>query len=305
MGVQKGKRMMTKDSVQALTEKLKGFSERNRLAATFDADDCIATMQALTSHITSVIVEFQEFAMFRSRAIERGTDFEHIKQMGYPPAHRVSKYGRCNFPGESILYAANNPETSFLEIDFNDEKPCAVIVQFKLKGDERLRLLPIGELDHYRRHGKPRVTSPNAAENLEAFLGPLEHYDRIAYQFVDAYLADYMSRVPDETTERNLYEVTAGIAGALLQQPDVDGLIFPSVRHDGGLNYVIKPDVFDAKFEVHKFMLTTDLYDHGYGLFEYFAYAEGTQLNPDGQFIWGSTYRYANARSTWPLSAEQ
>jgi hypothetical protein len=296
---------MNKESTQRLTQDLKSFSQRNRSATEFDPDDFCTTFEKISPFVTNVIIEYLDFLMFRSRAIERGTDFEHVKQMGYPPAHRVKTFGRCNMPGQSILYAASNQETSFLEIDFSDEKPCALIVQFKLKPNEKLRLLPIGELDHYRRHRRPRVNAPGAADNLQALLDPLEHYDRVTREFVDAYLADYLSRVPDEKNERNLYEVTAGIANAMLSQSDVDGLIFPSVRHHGGLNYAIKPEAFDSKFIVEKYVLTTELYNHGYGLFEYFAYAEGAQLNDAGQFVWHSNYRYGNARMTWPLSAEQ
>lgn len=295
---------MNKESTQKLTQDLKDFSEKNRFSPTFNPEDLITTFEKISPFVTTVIIEFIDFSLFRSRAIERGTDFEHIKQMGYPPAHRVKEFGRCNMPGQCILYAASNPETSFLEIDFSGEKPCAVIAQFRLKAGEKLCLLPIGELDHYRRHKKPRSMAPGAAEKMEALLAPLDHYDRVTHQFVDAYLADYMSRIPDETTERNLYEVTSAISNAMLNPADVDGLIFPSVRHHGGLNYAIKPDVFDRKFEVQKYLLTKELYNHGYGLFEYFVYADGTQLNEAGQFIWQTQYKYANGRMTWPLSAE-
>lgn len=295
---------MDKDSTQQLTKLLKDFSERNRTASSFDQTDCTATFEQILPLMTQVVVEFSEFSMFRSRAIWPMTDFEHIKQMGYPPAHRVKDFGRCHAPQQSILYAANNPETSFLEVDFSDDKPCAVIVQFRLKADERLRLLPIGELDHYRRHMRPRVQAPKAAEMLESLLAPLEHYDAITRQFVDAYLADYMSRIPDDVKERNLYQVTSHICGLLLQQVDVDGLIYPSVRHHGGLNYVIRPEVFDKKFEVQKFQLTQPLYNHGYGLFEYVVEADGMHLNEAGQFIWQRQYWHSPARSTWPLAAE-
>lgn len=296
---------MDKESTQKLTQELKAFSERNRTAQVFDPDEFARTFEKISPLVTSVIIGISNFSMFRSRAIQRGTDFEHIKQMGYPPERFVKEYGRCNFPGQSLLYAASNPETSFLEIDFNDEKPCAVIVQYRLKEGERLNLLSIGDLDHYRRHKRPRIGTPEAAKQFEALLAPLGHYDAVVRQFVDAFLADYMSRLPDATNQRNLYEVTAGIANAMLSQSDVDGLAFPSVRHQGGLNYAIQPIAFDNKFEVQKYQLTTELYDHGYGLFEYYPYAEGSYLNEDGQFVWHSSYKYALARTTWPRSAEQ
>jgi hypothetical protein len=134
-------------------------------------------------------------------------------------------------------------------------------------------------------------------------LDPLDHYDRMAREYVDAYIADFMSRVPDETTERNLYEVTARISNAYLFQDDVDGIVYPSVRHKGGLNFAIKPDVFDVKFEPIKFALTSPVRDYGYGLFEYFEHAQGTHVREDGTLLW-HTNPHFNARATMPLSAE-
>jgi hypothetical protein len=84
---------------------------------------------------------------------------------------------------------------------------------------------------------------------------------------------------------------------------NIDGVVYPSVRHAGGLNFAIVPEAFDARFKLHSFSLTTPVYDNGYGLHEYFEHARGTQLSPEGDFIW-HTQPHFNARTTWPLSAE-
>jgi hypothetical protein len=295
---------MDEGSTKELTRRLFAYSERNRVADIFDQDDFVATFEQLSPFVTSFGIHFNEFSMIRSRAIEFGTDFEHVKQMGYPPPHKMTRLNRCNFPGQTILYASSNPETTFLEVEFSDKKPCAFITQFNLKPDCELVLLSIGELDHYRRYKRTRLGTPGLNDKIDALLAPMGHYERMAYQFVDAYLADYFGRTPDEKDQRNLYDVTARIANALLTQDGIDGLIYPSVRHQGGLNYAIKPDVFDQKFVVGKYQLTTALYRYGYGLFEYYSYAEGDHLI-EGKFALRTTYKYANARVTWPLSADE
>jgi hypothetical protein len=293
-----------RERTRQFIQKLKDYSDRNRVAEKFDEADFVATFELLSKYVTSVGIPFKQFSMLRSRSTQRGMDFENIKQMSYPPEHRVATFGRCNFPGQSMLYAANNIETSFLEIELNDKTPSAITLQFNLKEEEEIRLLSIGELNHYRRHGRTRLDTPGAVEQLDNLLKPLDQYERIAYQFVDSYFADYFSRVRDERTERNLYEVTARIAGALLTQPDIDGIIYPSVRHAGGLNFAIKPEVFDTKFTPGRYVLTTPIYHYGHGLFEYHEHSVGTHLLENGNFIWQTVYKYASARSTWPLSAE-
>ena len=76
------------------------------------------------------------------------------------------------------------------------------------------------------------------------------------------------------------------------------------MKRQGGFNYAIKPNVFDTKFEPVLFALTTKVHEYGYGLFEYYEHAQGTQLNEAGDFIWHTNPRF-NARITVPLSAEQ
>ena len=294
---------MNKNSTIRLITNLKEFAERNRVAKEFDEDDFISAFEQLSPFVTLVDIDFENFEIVRSRSTQRGLDFEHASQMGYPPAQRV-KLGRCNFEGQSILYGSSNVETSFLEIGFNEQEPCAVIAQFRLKHGAKLTLRPIGELDHCRRYRRSRLGTPGAAEQLGKLLDDLEHYDQTTRWYVDAYLADFFSRIRNDTDERNLYEVTSRIASALLMEEHVDGLIYPSVKHAGGLNFAIKPNVFDERFEIVKYALTATVYEHGYGLFEYFVHAEGNQLDPNGNFLF-RTNPHFNARSTWPLSADQ
>lgn len=295
---------MDKDSTTKLIQELRGFSERNRIAERFDEDDFVATFEKISPFVTLVDISFDQFELVRSRPTQHGLDFEHVKQMGYPPPQRVRKPGRCNFEGQPIFYGSNNVETSFLEVGFSEHEPCAVIAQFRLKEGAGLVLRPIGELDHYRRHRRPRLGTPGVAEQLDELLNRLEYYDQITHWFVDAYLSDFFSRIPNDRTERNLYEVTSRIANALFMQDNVDGLVYPSVKHAGSLNYAIKPHVFDERFEIVKYALTAPVHAHGYGLFEYFFHAQGNQIDANGNFLF-HTNPHFNARSTWPLSADQ
>ncbi len=294
---------MDKQSATRLIRALTEYSKRYQLFDDFDENDFVSTFEQLSPHVTLVDIEFNNFEMIRSRATQPSLDFEHLNQMIYPPANKV-KLGRCNFDGQSILYASSNVETSFLEIGFSEPKSCAVLAQFRLKHDTTLTLRPIGELDHYRRHRRPRLTTAGVTEKIEQLLTPLGHYDQIVRWYVDAYLADFFGRQLNEGNDRHLYEITSRIANALLKDDHIDGLIFPSVKHTGGFNYAIKPSVFDARFEISKYALTAPVHEHGYGLFEYFVHAEGNQLDQNGNFQF-HTNPHFNARSTWPLSADQ
>jgi RES domain-containing protein len=290
-----------RDSTHALIKRLSEFSERNRKAELFSEEDFVATFNQINPFVRAFPIHFDQFEMLRSRKISNSTDLENVKQMGPPPAHRIKSMGRCNHEGQSVLYGASNLPTSFLEIGFSETEPCAITVQFKLREGQQLRLLPIGELDHYRRHKRPRLGTPGIAEQIEVFLEPLEAYDYFAFHYVDAYLVDYFSRPSD--SEPHLYEVTARISNAFMNIIGIDGIIYPSVKHQGGLNYAINPESFEGKFEVVKFSLTTPVRDLGYGLFEFYEHAHGTHINERGDFIWYGNPHF-RARMTIPHNAE-
>lgn len=292
---------MDRDSTHELVKRLSQFSERNRKTEAFSEDDFVGTFKQISPFVSTFPIHFDQFEMLRSRRISRATDLENVKQMGPPPSHRIKSMGRCNHEGQSVLYGASNLPTSFLEVGLSEVEPCAITVHFRLREGQSLMLLPIGELDHFRRYKRPRLGTPGVAEQIESFLKSIETYDYFAYHFVDAYLADYFSKSSD--SEPHLYEVTARIANAFMGIKNIDGIIYPSVKHQGGLNYAINPASFEDKFEVVKFSLTTPVRDLGYGLFEFYEHAHGTQLNDRGDFIWFGNPHF-NARMTIPLSAE-
>ena len=244
---------MDRDSTRQLIQNLKDFADRNASAEVFSEEDFAATFGQITPFVRTFPIHFETFECLRSRAMPYATDLENVKQMGPPPEHRVRGLSRCNHEGQSILYGASNLPTSFLELGLSESHSCAITTQFRLRDGEALTLIAIGELDHYRRHKRPRLGTPGIAEQIDALINPLEAYDQIAHYFVDSYLADLFSRPAD--SQRNVYEVTARIANAFLQIEEIDGIIYPSVRHEGGLNYALRSEVF-GKLDVVKFSLT-------------------------------------------------
>ena len=195
--------------------------------------------------------------MLRARNTPRGTDFEHVRQLGYPPITRSNSIQRCSLPREQIFYGSSNVETSLLEVGFTEDRPCAVLAHFSLRAGSILKLLPIGEIDHLRRYGRLRMPANGVKERLEEALKGLEFYHRSAYEFVDALLADLFSRDKNSPENSAIYETTARISKMFLSHEEIDGMIYPSVRHAGGVNYAVLPGAFDKHFVIKKFILTS------------------------------------------------
>jgi len=116
-------------------------------------------------------------------------------------------------------------------------------------------------------------------------------------------LADIFRRKPSDAN-RNVYEVTARIAKDLMQIDGVDGLIYPSVRHEGGINFAVEKGAFKERFEIKNYFLTMPVRDFGYGLFEWFEHAQGVGTDAEGNLRF-RTDPHFRARATWPRSADQ
>lgn len=292
---------MEREVFYALVNSLSEFSDRTKKAESFSEEYFVSTFNQINQFIHAFPIRYDRLDLFRSRRIAYATDLENVKQMGPPPAHRVKRLGRCNHVGQPVLYAAHDVPTSFLEVGFDEAKSCAVTIRLRLREGQALVLWPIGELDHYRRHRRTRLDVPGIGAKIEALIKPLEHYEYNALHYIDAYLADYFSRA--QGSEPHLFEICARIANAFMNVDGIDGIVYPSVKHQGGVNCAIKADLFATKFEVERFFLTTRVHDLGYGLFEFFEHAHGTRLNDRGDFIWQGNPHF-NARATIPLSAE-
>jgi hypothetical protein len=291
---------MNREEFYQLILTLKDFSKKNRSADRFDEEHFIEVFDQIKPIFHAFPIQLSKFEMYRSRSVLFATDYQNIKQISYPPIEKVRNIGRCNLKGQPMLYGANSVPTTLLEIKLNtNARLCAVVGKFRLKEGESINMLSIGEYDHYRRHQKLRVDAPGIINSMKKKLDALDDYSCLALQFIDSYLADFFRCIPNSKNQRNVYEVTTKVSEAILRSNGVDGLIFPSVWHEGGINSVFNPDIFDSKFEVDRFMLTTPIKSIGYGLFEYFEHATGTRLTKNGDFIWQDGLKF-NARATIP-----
>lgn len=295
-----------RETVLDLVDSLKKYSSHLIASEYFNEDYFLETFDKITPYLAFQIITFNRLKLFRSRASSYATDIENIRQISYPPEHRATKTQRCNSVGQQMLYGSSNIETSLLELDLSDGEPCALVAEFLLKESETLNVLPIGEIDHYRRFDRLRIETPGVLERIVSLLDGLNHWERLAYQYVDAFLADLMLRTAaSEQEKKNLYEVTSRIANAFWSNnPAVDGLLYPSVKHQGGINLAVLPHSFDRAFELERVSLTGPIENLGYGLFAFYIHADAVRTTENGDFIWQTRNYHANARSTIPLSAE-
>lgn len=174
-----------------------------------------------------------------------------IKQLKYPPADKVTKYGRCNLPSQSVLYASFGPMIAISEVKprigdlitettwrAKDEATLVYSPIFKNQPTEEntinLRTFEINQLYEEKVRNYPK----NVKMQLDALL-----------QFVtDAFTRNIHP-------EANLdYVFSAYFSNKIFNEFEsgrIEAIYYPSVQAKLSFeNIAIKSDVFDSKYEL-------------------------------------------------------
>lgn len=94
----------------------------------------------------------EDLSLHRVRPLEnRGGWFKSLEDLGHPPPGKATAYGRCHQPRRPVGYWSLYKDTALAETRA-ELKEQYVVSTFKLPGE--CQLVPIGELDYYRRVGQ-------------------------------------------------------------------------------------------------------------------------------------------------------
>ncbi len=174
-----------------------------------------------------------------------------IKFLKYPPSEKVKKYGRCNLPGQSVLYA------SFLAFTaLNEMKPrvgdLITETTWRAKRDQSLTYCPIFKNQPL----KEKFINPRTLELNQLYQNKLNIYPKNVQQQIDA----FVQFVTDTFTKRvhpnsHLdYIFSAYFSNKIFhdfEDGKIEAIYYPSVQEKLSFeNVAIKPEVFDKKFEL-------------------------------------------------------
>jgi len=179
---------------------------------------------------------------------KRISNISHLK---YPPSELVKSYGRCNQPGQSILYAS----FGILSI-LSEMKPelgdLITVSTWKTINNATLTFCPIF------RNQPPddtiNVTSFNYNKQFQKLLK--EHPKNVAskIEFLNQFVADVFSKRFRHNSNDINYLVSAYFSDIMLykyQNHNIEAIFYPSVQQKLAFeNLAIKPDVFDAKYKL-------------------------------------------------------
>jgi hypothetical protein len=200
---------------------------------------------------------------------------EAVADLGPPPAGLCSAFGRCNAAGEPALYCGSGTQLLLSEIGAKAGDRVAIL---HVNPKRQLRLLNIGAVDLFRRTGGHCLLDEAVKSQLAKI--PLNS-DGMCVQLLDAFVADYFTR----PGSANTYKITSAYTAAMLEVPNLDGVMYDSVGHRGGKCMAMRSSLFPGQFEpvaVQMIQLRSDL---GYGIFD-IREVRRTSYFDQGQILW-------------------
>lgn len=249
-----------------LIERLRGGA-----AARLGYDEVRACLADLIKHATPaywVHTPPRTLTVHRSRPLDYAEDWHNftLRDLGPPPPDKVRKYARCNRPGQSRLYCSMEENIALAEMQAARDQ-IHLLTTYLL--DKKINLLPIGELDFFRRTGGLTYLGDSAWRIARQYESIVNAPD---VAFIDAFFADEFMR---HASTDAVYFLTSALADILLAEtetsPAPDALFYPSVVFRGGVNFAITPEAYATRVsllaEETKIVRISEVL--GYGLYRY------------------------------------
>lgn len=268
------KHLSTRAGVLDFVEQLRGGANRR-----WPFEQLVDIVKALVRNYgaevyqTYTIPVTSKLTIHRVRVDEENKTFNYATDLGSPPATDIKKFGRCQEPYKPVCYCSLYEDIALAEVNAEAGKQYA-IVTYELVKD--LIVLPIGELDYFRRTG----TTYLGAEIFYPY-NPKDHYDKIINdldkektkirQFIDAFFAEEFITPATDTT---YYKFTAALAKILFEHQSwtdkPDAIFYPSVAFRGGYNFAITPDAEKSKLNLmpEQTRIVTIKEVLGYGIYD-------------------------------------
>jgi RES domain-containing protein len=238
-------------------------------------------LQPLFDQYDVISIELNRGSLFwRARYTEQ-EPWPTVAHVSYPPPEHA-RPGRLNDENTPCLYAATREETALHEIGAK-EGDLVQLVGFRAKLETPVRIAVIGELLHIHKTGYLRLTGSDPGGSLSQFLNGqgIESGRRLLY--IDAFLS---SLLPDTEAKNSDYIRSRAVASIIYLNPNIDGIIFPSVRDPLGMNIALQPKPVDSKIHVACCLHVRVNRIREFGFIEYEVIREAVRLSPESAFEW-------------------
>lgn len=148
----------------------------------------------------------------------------------------LSRIGRANPEGYSVLYLSDRIETTLSEIHVKDD--CVLLSEMEIRENEKCRIYPVGELLKIQRTGRGFLIGANSVA-VNNMLNACDRESSQSLLITDAFLLECMIKDDDQ------YLISSYTAKCIFEKNiDISAVAYPSVQQFGALNFAVKTNDF-------------------------------------------------------------
>lgn len=231
----------------------------------------------------------------RARRCDSGNPYSDLKSMIYPPKEKTG-LGRCNLPGQPVLYCSRSVQTALEEIAAQPGDLVQTIT-LRIYQNNGFRCHSVGEYQSVYSCGASMIRSKTLEDGIRRHMGQTDSEEALLTQiYCDSFLAEAFRATAKRGHE---YLPTAVFAETLHEL----GLciVYPSVESVRGLNLVASPAQSATFFEVSETIVFPVQAYFGYGLYQLTKVASSRWFSADGTIDWNRSLG-ANATTDGDLT---
>ena len=233
-----------------MNKKYPSFQDLQKSINSFKATDLASSsiislkddfLKLITNFAFMPIIIPKLVKMHRIRINDDGKEFDMLNELWCPPVDVITKLGRCNDVGDQILYMSGGGHTALNEINPKDGD---LVTCLECELVENITVIDLGASNNLQREAYLQQYSrlnKNAAFIFYKNQNLLK-LDKILKNYI---IKEFTQKV--DSGQEYLYKKTVAISKAFFEAPNIEGIMFPSIKSElKELNYAI-PILFANK----------------------------------------------------------
>lgn len=225
----------------------------------------------------NIVANLGNCIIYRVRKIDVGDNHTIAKDVWCPEPQYVTSRGRANDKEETVFYGALDPLTAITETKVGSGD------RFSLAS---YRLAPLED----------NIQSSIVIKEVNEVINNPTEFDLFGIELSKFMVKEFTKDV--ELGQENQYIKTCAIAKILMELPNKDSIIYPSVRNDDAINIVMKEAMASERLTLESVMTckmeTTDTEQK-------IIISEIKKLSHDGNSLQNETHEYL----PFPLNIEE
>lgn len=217
---------------------------------------------------------------WRARIVENEI-YQNISDLDYPPA-RCARQGRLNDHGSPCFYIAARKETALAEVGAT-EGQLVQLAGFRIKNESPIRLAVIGEYANVQKNGYMHFAGCDPDMTIARILNSMPRHEALKKLYIDKFFASVLAN-PDASS--NGYVFSRALGRAIYSRISAAGIVFPSVKDQGGFNIAVQAEPSDRSFHNVSCLVVRAGKPRKFGLVEFEIVKSAERLDDDWNFIW-------------------